>query len=251
LTLASFGWRWSGKGIMLATCGDVVMETRQVFQPAIGGSIPTSSLQNYWIEPISYSLAMDIVVEKHYLHRKCPVSFAFGLFNYSSLMPVGVVTYGVSPSSTLLKGICGESEKFNVYELNRLWVDDSIPKNGESYLIGRTIKRLDREIIVSYADSSQAHIGVVYQATNFIYTGLSAKFLDPKVKGLENQHHATYANGLTNKQVIEKFGKDNVYFKERSRKHRYIYFNARGKRKLELLDKLRYRVLPYPKEVTE
>ncbi len=81
--------------------------------------------------------------------------------------------------------------------------------------------------------------------------GLSAKFLDPKVKGLENQHHATYANGLTNKQVVEKFGKDNVYFKERSRKHRYIYFNARGKRKMELLEKLRYQVLPYPKEVTE
>ena len=229
------------------TCDDGAMETRQVFQSANDGSIPISSLQHYWIEAIPYSLAMDIVIEKHYLHRKCPVSFSFGLFNKKDSMPFGVVTYGVSPSSTLLKGICGESEKSNVYELNRLWVDDSVPKNGESYLIGRTIKQLDREIIVSYADSAQSHIGVVYQASNFIYTGLSAKFLDPKVKGFENQHHATYANRLTNKQVIEKFGKENVYFKERSRKHRYIYFNARGKRKMELLEKLRYKILPYPK----
>ena len=228
-------------------CDDGVMATQMTYQLSVSGSIPTSSLQNYWIEPISYNLAMAIVVEKHYLHRKCPVSFAFGLFNNTSLMPIGVVTYGVSPSSTLLKGICGESEKSNVYELNRLWVDDAVPKNGESYLIGRTIRFLDREIIVSYADTSQSHIGVVYQATNFIYTGLSSKFLDPKVKGLENQHHATYANGLTNKQVIEKYGEENVYFKERSRKHRYIYFNARGKRKMQLLQKLRYQVLPYPK----
>lgn len=234
--------------VITYSCDDGVMTTQMAFQLSDGGSNPTSSLQHYWIEPISYNLAMDIVIEKHYLHRKCPVSFSFGLFNKKGSMPVGVVTYGVSPSSTLLKGICGESEKSNVYELNRLWVDDSVPKNGESYLIGRTIKFLDREIIVSYADISQSHIGVVYQATNFIYTGLSAKFLDPKVKGLENQHHATYANGLTNKQVIEKYGKENVYFKERSRKHRYIYFNAKGKRKMQLLEKLRYQILPYPKQ---
>lgn len=156
--------------------------------------------------------------------------------------------YGVSASSTLLKGICGPEESSNVYELTRLWIDDSVPKNGESFLIGNTLSRLNKEIIVSYADSSQDHIGVVYQATNFIYTGLSAKFRDPKVRGLENQHHATYANGLSNQQVIEKFGEENVYFVERARKHRYIIFNAKGKRKKYLMSKLRYKVLPYPKK---
>ena len=110
------------------------------------------------------------------------------------------------------------------------------------------MKQLDREIIVSFADTAQNHIGYIYQACNFYYTGLSAKFLDPKVKGLENQHHATYANGLTNQQVIEKYGAENVYFVERPRKHRYIYFNAKSKRRKELLTKLRYDILPYPKE---
>jgi len=201
----------------------------------------------YTIDLIPYRLAMDIVIERHYLHRQAPCSMAFGLF--SGLDCVGVVTYGVSPSSTLLKGICGESEKSNVYELTRLWVDDAVPKNGESYLIGNTLKLLDKEIIVSFADSSQNHLGVVYQASNFLYTGLSSKFKDPKVKGLEHQHHATYANGLSNKQVIEKFGAENVYFVDRPRKHRYIYFNASKTRRKELLKKLNYKVLPYPKEV--
>jgi hypothetical protein len=122
-----------------------------------------------------------------------------------------------------------------------------VPKNGESFLIGNTINKLDKEIVVSYADSSREHVGVVYQATNFIYTGLSAKFRDPKIIGLEHQHHATYANGLTNKQVIEKFG-DKVYWVERPRKHRYVYFNANPKRKKVLLGKLKYKVLPYPKK---
>jgi len=207
------------------------------------------SKKDFYIERIEYKTAMDIVIEKHYLHRKCPCSYAFGLFLNGSTTPVGVVVYGVSPSSTLLKGICGPEEAKNVYELNRLWVEDQVPKNGESFLISNTLSLLDREIIVSFADTSQQHIGIVYQACNFIYTGLSAKFKDPKVKGLEHQHHATYANGLTNKEVIEKFGEDRVYFVDRPRKHRYIYFNASKNKKKELMNKLRYQVLPYPKAV--
>lgn len=52
---------------------------------------------------------------------------------------------------------------------------------------------------------------------------------------------------MTNKQVIEKFGEENVYFVERPRKHRYIYFNADKRRKKELLKLLRYPVMDYPK----
>jgi hypothetical protein len=159
----------------------------------------------------------------------------------------GVITYGVSCSSTLLKGICGEEEMHNVYELNRLWVADDVPKNGESFLISHTLKMLDKEIIVSFADTSQNHIGYVYQATNFLYCGLSAKFRDPKVKGLEHMHHSTYAHGMTMKQVKEKYGEENVYYVDRPRKHRYIYFNADKRRKKELKNKLRYKVQDYPK----
>lgn len=209
-------------------------------------TIQRAKLRSYSISRIDYQTAMSIVIEKHYLHRKAPCTYAFGLFDPTGNI-CGVITYGVSASSTLLRGVCGEEEAKNVYELTRLWIDDSVPKNGESYLIGNTIKQLDREIIVSYADSSQNHIGVVYQATNFHYTGLSARFRDPKVKGLENQHHATYANGLTNAQVIERFGADNVTWVERPRKHRYVFFNASGRRRKELQAKLRYKIQPYPK----
>lgn len=202
---------------------------------------------DYTIEPISYKMAMELIIQNHYLHRKAPCSMAFGLFSNKSGLCDGVVIYGVSPSSTLLRGVCGLDEAKNVYELTRLWVDDSVPKNGESFLIGNTLRLVNREIIISFADTSQKHLGIVYQATNWIYTGLSTKFRDPKVKGLEHQHHATYANGLSNKQVIEKFGVENVYFVERPQKHRYVFFNATKKRKKELLSKLNYQILPYPK----
>lgn len=205
------------------------------------------SKNDYSIKRIPYKLAMDIVIKHHYLHRKCPCSFAFGLFDKNNEIK-GVVVYGVSCSSTLLKGICGPEEAHNVYELNRLWVDDSVPKNGESFLIANTIKQLDKEIIVSFADTSKGHVGYVYQATNFLYCGLSAKFLDPKVRGKENMHHATYAHGMTMKQVKEVYGEENVYYVERPRKHRYVFFNCNKRRKKELKKKLRYKVYPYPKK---
>ena len=160
---------------------------------------------------------------------------------------LGVVVYGVSCSSTLLKGICGAEQSHNVYELNRLWVSDEVPKNGESFLVGNTLRKLDKEIIVSFADTAQDHVGYIYQASNFLYTGLSAKFRDPKVKGLEHQHHATYAHGMTMKEVREKYGAENVYYVDRPRKHRYIFFNANKYRRKCLMKLLKYKVLPYPK----
>lgn len=202
-------------------------------------------LETYSVREMPSKQAMEVVIEKHYLHRRAPCSKAFGLFLGEELK--GVCLYGISASSTLLRGVCGEEESKNVYELTRLWVDDAVPRNGESFLIGNSLKKLDKEIIVSYADASRGHVGLVYQATNWIYTGLSAKFKDPKVKGYENKHHTSYAHGMTNKQVIEHFGEENVYFVERPRKHRYVCFNAKGKRKKQLLLKLKYKVLPYPK----
>jgi hypothetical protein len=204
---------------------------------------------DFRIEQIDYRQAMDIVIANHYLHRKASCSVAFGLFHKDDWQPVGVIVYGINASSTLLKGICGPEEAGNVYELTRLWIDDSVPRNGESFLIGNTIRKLDKDIIVSFADASYGHRGIVYQATNFIYTGLSAKFKDPKVKGLEHQHHTTYANGMTNAEVIEKFGAENVSFVDRPRKHRYIFINATGRRRKELMEKLRYKPQPYPKEM--
>lgn len=204
----------------------------------------------YFISELCCKEAMNLVIANHYMHRKCPCSKAFGLISSSGEIK-GVVTYGVPCSSTLLKGICGEEEMHNIYELNRVWIADDVPKNAESFLVGNTIKLLDKEIIVSYSDTSVGHVGYIYQATNFLYCGLSAKFTDPRIRGFEGKHHASFAHGMTYKQIIDKYGAENVYFVERPRKHRYVYFNAPRYRKKELMKKLRYTVQDYPKGNTQ
>lgn len=208
--------------------------------------------ENYTVRGIDYQTAMDVVVNNHYLHRTCPCSRAYGLYDKSEMLK-GAVTYGVPSSYPLLKGICGKEEAANVYELNRLWVSDDVPPNGESFLIANSLKLLDKEIIVSFADTSMGHIGYIYQATNFLYCGLSVDrdFKDPIIKGLETKHNSSVAYGLTMKQVEDKYGTENVKWVPRSRKHRYIYFNAPKLRRKELRKKLRYEVLPYPKGKVE
>ena len=181
----------------------------------------------------------------HYAKRIPSISYAYGLIRDGEL--VGVVTYGTPPSATLCRGLCGDQYQKQVVELNRLILRDNLP-NEASRLVGGSLRLLPTpRIVVSFADNAQAHTGYVYQATNFMYTGLSSRFLDPKVKGLEHQHHATYAKGLTNAQVIEKYGAENVYFQERSRKHRYVIFLGSKTERKNMAKALRYPVLPYPK----
>lgn len=200
------------------------------------------ALENYNIKQITYKEAMVVCIEKHYLHRKPPCSIAFGLFLGEELK--GIICYGTPSSSTLRTGIAGAEYALNVIELTRLWVDDSVPKNGESYLIGNTLKLCGKEIIVSYADTSQGHRGTVYQATNWIYTGLSAKRTDWVVEGLD-LHSQTIGDKFTAAELREKYG-DKFTYKDRPRKHRYVYINAKGKRKALLISCLKYKQQPYP-----
>ena len=208
---------------------------------------------DYYIKEIDYNTAENIVVKCHYAHRKAPYTHAFGLFSKNPNKIVGVVIYGSPASHSLCENLCGWDERYNIYELTRLYVDDGLPKNLESYLVGNTLKMLDKEIIVSYSDIGFGHVGIIYQATNFYYTGMS--------NGSSSDFEEIDENGnrLHNKSVYDKWGNTenilnaiengaNIVRKERSRKHRYVYFNCDKRRKKELLKKLKYPILPYPKQ---
>ena len=200
------------------------------------------------VEQIKTEKAKPFILKKHYAKRMPSISYAFGLFTDEGM--IGIVTYGTPASSTLLRGVCGEAYKDNVLELNRLVVNNSDKSNLCSFLISRSIKMLGDKIIVSYADTGKNHNGYVYQASNFLYTGLSSKFRDPKVKGLEHQHHATYANGKTNSELKEEFG-DRLYFVDRTRKHRYVFFGGSKTFKRYAQKALNYEVCEYPKHKSE
>lgn len=201
------------------------------------------ALEAYTIRPVSYAEAMKLVVDRHYLRRKAPCSAAFGLFHGADIK--GVICYGTPSSAPLRRGIAGDENASNVIELTRLWVCDSVPRNGESYLIGRTLKLCGKEIVVSFAEIQQGHLGIVYQATNWIYTGLSAKRTNWTIEGVD-KHCQTLADKYTSAEIRAKYG-DRFSLQDRPRKHRYIFINAKGRRRKQLIASLRYPIQPYPK----
>ena len=116
------------------------------------------------------------LLEKHYAKRIPQIMHAFGLYVDGVLK--GVVTYGIPASPALCMGICGKEYSDKVLELNRLCLMEN-NKNESSFLVSHSIQLLPKPtIVVSYADTSQGHVGYVYQATNFLYTGLSANRVD-------------------------------------------------------------------------
>lgn len=205
--------------------------------------------KDFYIKEIEKNIANEIVVNNHYLHRRPQNKYSFGLFCKNTNKLVGVCIYGTPPNRSLQIGICGKDFANEVIELNRLWIDDCIGKNAESFLIGNTIKMIKEKIIVSYAEKGVGHTGYVYQATNFIYTGLSAKRTDLKIKGVETKGHSRHISDKYGgqKKAREILG-DKCELVERPRKHRYIYFNCDRKTKKNLMQQLKYKIESYPKQ---
>lgn len=184
------------------------------------------------------------LLEKHYAKRIPQIMHAFGLYVDGILK--GVVTYGIPASPALCMGICGKEYSDKVLELNRLCLLDN-NKNESSFLVSHSIQLLPKPtIVVSYADTSQGHVGYVYQATNFLYTGLSANRVDWTIKGMEHKHSKTISDGMTLESIKEKYG-DDFYYTERSRKHRYIFFHGSKTDKKTMQKLLKYNIEPYPK----
>lgn len=197
---------------------------------------------------ISRKQCEPFILGIHYAKRWPSISYACGLFDDDEL--IGVCCYGTPSSAPLRNGIAGDEFSKCVLELNRLCLKYN-RKNEASFLVARSLKMLPKnKIVISFADIAQGHKGVVYQACNFTYHGLSAKRTDWKVKGMEHLHGQTIADefrGVENraKAMREKYG-DNFYLAPRPRKHRYIYITGSTGFKKLAANAIRYKQEQYP-----
>jgi hypothetical protein len=116
------------------------------------------------IKPCSVA-ELDGFVMAHYLQKR-PAVVVLCLKMLVRSIPVGMVIYAMPPreAETRYGG--------KTWELARLYLLDEVPKNGETWLIARSvrwIKQHHREVryLVSYADPTAGHRGTIYQAANW------------------------------------------------------------------------------------
>ncbi|MBM3945085.1 MAG: hypothetical protein FJ317_06300 [SAR202 cluster bacterium] len=131
--------------------------------------------------------------------------------------------------------------------LCRLWLSDDLPKNTESRVIAIALralrKRTTLKAVVSYADPAAGHIGIIYQATGWLYTGLSDAM--PRFDiGDGVPRHSRSLSSVYGTHSVEFISANGVPVKTvpQSKKHRYLYLLD-----TTLRDRLTVPVLPYPK----
>lgn len=185
------------------------------------------------VKRITYNDVKPFLLNVHYARRLPCVQYAFGLYVNDVLC--GCVTYGQPASPSLCKGVAGEENRKNVIELNRLVIcnDD---KNNASFLVGRSLQMLPKGLfVVSYADiEGWGHVGYVYQATNFLFTGKTKSRTDKYSEG----HSRHYLPNETRRSY-------------RSAKYRYIFLTGDKRQKKQMLKMLKYPIVAeYPKGET-
>lgn len=191
-----------------------------------------------YVRRIESKLAHPFIREIHYSRKVPNITDAFGLFVNGEL--IGVCTYGIPASRPLCVGLAGKENVDRVKELNRLVIKPEFNGGGynyASYLVSHSLKLLENgTYVVSYADPSWTHVGYVYQACNFLYTGLSAKRVDYyQTDGL---HPRSFTKGKHQTEVLQ----------TRIQKHRYVYLVGDRKTKKQMRKCIKYPIFDkYPK----
>jgi len=112
---------------------------------------------------------VDRMIKTHYLKKwpgVCVLILAMRIHGHF----VGTIVYALPPAQTCVR-YGGET-----WELARLWLEDWMPKNAETWLIGKSVKWIRQKhptvhTLVSYADPSFGHQGTIYKAANWQIDG--------------------------------------------------------------------------------
>jgi hypothetical protein len=133
--------------------------------------------EDWYVTAVDQSSAMRVITEIHYSKSAANVYVAkHGLFRAPQTILHGEI-YGVAawlpPTKTAAQSVAGD-EWEGVLCLSRLAVAPEVPANGASFLLGRSMKLIDRKrwpVLLTYADTRLGHTGAIYKATNWVCLG--------------------------------------------------------------------------------
>lgn len=200
------------------------------------------------LKSIDKRVCNKIIIDNHYSHKTATdavTQLYLGIFYKDKLL--GAMQYGYAMNPASCKNIVKGTEIDEYLELNRLWIDDSIPiRFVESQIIGmsfRLIKKIRPKVkwIQSFADGRVGH-GTIYQATNFLYCGSHEQSfveLDGKLHHIAKFSDSRKSFGKRYKHILS------TLKKHTHKQYRYIYFLHKEERKNLLLQ-----VSDYPTRVT-
>lgn len=216
------------------------------------GSIPVSRSNEYQdfsqleIRLIDFDIAKDVIINNHYSHKW---NTAFGVENYGIICDnqlLGVAVYG-NPMNPASWPSISDVEPAACLELNRLWVDDALIKNTETWFLKRSMALLKEKgyrLIQSFADG-RLGVGTIYQAANFTYHGFHTSLFHVDEETGETFHDVPFANTkrpatMVNRNILHAYGRLTTH---EVKTYRYLFGLDRKARK-----SIKLTTQPYPKE---
>jgi len=123
------------------------------------------------LEVCSISEVDEFVKRAHYL-KKRPAIVLLCMIAKQNGQPIGCIVYSAPPR---------EADKRyggKTWELARVYLLDHIPCNAETWMIGKSVRHIKRQHkdvchLLSYADPSVGHSGVIYRAANWRQDGMT------------------------------------------------------------------------------
>ena len=221
---------------------------------------------NIYVKKISNEIAKDLIVRHHYTRKWTIAELCLGIYDKNITMEhfdepklLGAIVFGPTAGANVARSVSKELTVKNLWELKRLWVNDCLPKNTESWFIAQSINYIKQNYInikclISYADPDAGHIGTIYQATNWIYQNIERQkgtsgYIVSFDGGKKWEHSRTLFNkyGTFNyDKLIEQLPRP-FSIKELSVKERYVYPLGNKIEKKKLIASFNYESLPYPK----
>lgn len=148
-----------------------------------------SKIANAFIRKHHYS---GKVVNNSVLH--------FGCFLDGKLH--GVLQYGNSLDKRKIMSLVEGTGWNDFLELNRMAFDEYLPRNSESYCIGKTLRMIRKQAphikwVISFADGCSCGDGTIYRATNFVLTQIKENFNLCELPTGEKVHKMSLENNAT------------------------------------------------------
>lgn len=159
------------------------------------------------LKPIQSKYANAFIIKNHYSGKKVNNSILhFGCF-YNNILH-GVLSFGPPLDKRKVLGLVTNTKWNEMFELNRMAFDATLPKNSESRCISiaiRLIKKHYQHIkwILSFADGIQCGDGTIYRASGFCLTGINNKGQLLKMKSGEVRHRIALH---TNPKIVSAMG---------------------------------------------
>lgn len=179
------------------------------------------------IKQIDRKTAKELIVKNHYSHKMGSNQgvYNFGIFRENKLLGVASYGYMMNPKAKIFES---NIENGIMIELNRMWIDDELGKNAESFLISTSIKLLKKinpkiVAVQSFADG-RLGCGTIYKASNFKYYGFHYTLFYEVIATGEIIHHLTIEQQQNSNYIKYNEALLNGEYKSfRVKTYRYIY----------------------------